>query len=65
MLLLHWENSKHISIALVQKTLRDVVELMSFLPIMNTEMFNTQFVVRDDILFQLTGTERIVSISIL
>ena len=38
---------------------------MSFLPIMNTEIFNTQFVVRDDILFQLKGTERIVSISIL
>ena len=38
---------------------------MSFLPIMNIEMFNTQFIVRDDILFQLTGTERIVSISIL
>ena len=50
---------------LVRKTLKAAIELMSFLPIMNTEMFNTQFVVRDDILFQLTGTERIVSISIL
>ena len=50
---------------LVRKTLKAAIELMSFFPFMNTEMFNTQFVVRDDILFQLKGTERIVSISIL